>query len=83
LIGDFKRDVRTIDVEKPQFKSIMKYARAVWSPPLAKAIAPGYQYAPVALYVTLTGGKRKTMEKNRTKEALTYGVVLKIISLRP
>ena len=83
LIGDFKRDVKSIDVKENQFKAIMKYSRSVLSVPSPKAMAPGYQYAPVALYVTLIGGNRQRMERNRIVEALTYGVVLKIISLRP
>jgi hypothetical protein len=77
LIGDFKRDVTTIKPKEDQFKAIMSYAQAVWQFP-----SPGYQYAPVALYVTLVGGKKKQAEKNRQGEALKYGVFLKIISLR-
>lgn len=60
LIGDFKRQVSSVDPRENQWFAIMNYAQS--SLLFNSAGNPGHQYIPIALYVTLFTGRRNEKE---------------------
>jgi len=76
LIGDIKLSWNRVekDASKPQFQAIMNYAKT----------SNQHQYIPVALYVTLIGGKTELTLHQVTKKALvTYNVAPQFLTLFP
>lgn len=76
LIGDFKYSWDRVkgDSDKPQFKAIMNYAN----------FTNRHQVVPIALYITMIGGKSKLELHRVTKKAIqNHGVVPQFLTLFP
>jgi RHS repeat-associated protein len=76
LIGDFKRQVTTVNPYGNQWKAILNYAKS-------STLQGGHQIIPIALYITLYGSDQENRSKEaflKKKAATDFGVALQIIS---